>query len=67
MQEAKYLSEENLFNLLGDFSMTLLETMGDEEIAPEQRARSLAHAVEELTATIWEGTPRLGEVYPSTN
>jgi len=67
MQEAKYLSEENLFNLFGDFSMTLLETMGDENIAPEERAKTLAHAVEELTATVWEGTPRLSEVYPSNN
>ena len=67
MLEARYMSEEDLFNALGEFSMQILETMGDDELTPEQRGKWLAHEVERLTTEIWESSPRTGEMRFSLN
>lgn len=67
MQTAKYFTNDELFDTLGDFSMEMLEAMGDESIPPESRAKWLAARVEVLTQAIWDGTPRMGEIYPSNN
>ena len=62
----KYLSEEKLFEVLGDAMLEAL-LIGRSNRTPEEGARWLASEVERLTAQVWEGTPRLGGVYPSTN
>ena len=67
MLEARYMSEEDLFNALGEFSMKILETMGDDQQTPEQRGKWLAMEVERLTTEIWESTPRTGEMRFSLN
>lgn len=67
MQTAKYLTNDELFDTLGDFSMEMLETMGNQSIPPESRAKWLSARVEILTQAIWDRTPRMGEIYPSNN
>ena len=42
MLPPKYMSEEGLFEALGDFSMELLKVMGDEEMTPQERAKWLS-------------------------
>ena len=68
MLEPKYMTEEDLFNALGDFSLAMLETMGDSSKTEEERAKWLTHRVENLTARLWEELPLMrGKVTPSSN
>ena len=67
MIEAKYFTNDELYDTLGEFSRRLLEAMGDNTVPAEVRAKQLAMQVEMLTQEIWDGTPRIGEIYPSNN
>ena len=67
MLEAKYMSEEMLFNTLGDFALEVLTRMGDEQQTPEQRAKWMSQAVEGLTAQLWEELPLKRGAVPSIN
>ena len=67
MLEPKYMSEEDLFNALGDFALGMLQNMGDESRTDAEKAKWLTHQVEGLTARLWEELPlRRGSV-PSNN
>ena len=65
--EAMYMTEEDLFNALGDFSMALLEKMADENLTPQERAKWLSHRVEGLTTRLWEDLPLRRGLVPSAN
>lgn len=67
MLPPKYMSEEGLFEALGDFSMELLKVMGDEEMTPQERAKWLSHRVEGLTTQLWEDLPLRRGLVPSAN
>ena len=68
MLQPKYMTEEELFIALGDFSLAMLETMGDSSKTEEERAKWLSHNVEHLTTRLWEELPLMrGKVTPSNN
>ncbi len=62
----KCLTEDKLFDILGDAMLEAL-LIGRSDMTPEEGARWLAMEVEKLTSQVWDNTPRLSEVYPSTN
>ena len=67
MLEPKYMTEEDLFNALGDFALGMLQNMADSSKTEEERAKWLTHQVEGLTTRLWEELPlRRGSV-PSNN
>lgn len=67
MLKTKFLTEDQLFDTLGDFSLELIEVMADDDLTPRERAKWLSEEVEGLTKIIWANTPRLGEITPSQN
>ena len=67
MLAPKYMSEEMLFDTLGDFAMELLTKMADESQTPEERAKWLSHTVEGLTTQLWEELPLRRGAVPSIN
>ena len=67
MLTAKYMSEEDLFNALGDFAMDMITNFNNDKTDAE-KAKWLAAAVEELTARLWEDLPlQRGMITPSNN
>ena len=67
MLTAKYMTEEELFDALGDFAMGMISNFNAEKTDAE-KAKWLASEVEALTTRLWEELPlRRGKITPSNN
>jgi hypothetical protein len=67
MLTAKYMTEEKLFDALGDFALAMITNFNKDKTDAE-KAKWLAAEVESLTARLWEELPlRRGKITPSNN
>jgi len=67
MLTAKYMTEEDLFDALGDFALDMISNFNKDKTDAE-KAKWLAAEVEALTTRLWEELPlRRGKITPSNN